>query len=581
MLKGRSWARWVSLAAALVVFVGAGVVIFQDAFWPGEDEDRESTGDSERSITRVRPTGPSLSGSGASNAPTSGPPSPAPDLETPLSQAKGRVVAAADGRPIDGAFVFAASTTGWAISSDEAVTTGPDGAFELPVAVDTAGVTLVAVANGYRRASLEHVTGQEALIQLSSGSSIVGTVVDLSGTPVEGVVIWAARPENQACWPHTDGRFLAAATGDGAITQSREDGTFSLTGLAEGVAYVVRCSKKDYVTRQPGAMIRTKAGDEIQVVLRPLSTVVIRAKSDSGEMLPAGAISLNMRVPIQFDGTAPAPVDPMGLVSKPPEGGLVLRLAQVRSAKGRAAQAWITLRVPGHKPKTVELSLARGTLILPVIVLDREDPEADLVRTRIALRLPNERPCIGRFLCELVTPSSRFEVNVGSEGKEATLELPLPPAEYGFVVLNGVSKSTATYWPKKPQMHAFTVDGGVLRTTIPIQIRADEVLLEVFGPDGNRVRGFDLRLSGEAARLSPPWILAWDVRSPGQPVALDDATLALVAEGESVLSANVTNTGGGSVSILATGDGNRLRARLQLHEGAADQIPVVPPDLPR
>ncbi|MHB8878681.1 MAG: carboxypeptidase regulatory-like domain-containing protein, partial [Myxococcaceae bacterium] len=135
---------------------------------------------------------------------------------------KGKVVDAASGAPIAGALVDAGrakdlSATRLYVSPKlGAVESRPDGAFTLPNVPD-GQVLVVAQEKSHRELRTIVEAGQsEVVLRLERGAAIIGAVVGSGGSPVKGATIQAR-----------------SKTGNGS-TETKEDGTYELAGLAAG-----------------------------------------------------------------------------------------------------------------------------------------------------------------------------------------------------------------------------------------------------------------------------------------------------------------------------------------------------------
>ncbi|MFL6293896.1 MAG: carboxypeptidase regulatory-like domain-containing protein [Thermoanaerobaculia bacterium] len=201
------------------------------------------------------------------------PPQPAPPdagekgprllLLPALETLAGRVVSAADGRPIAGAMVW---------NQDPATVrrTGPAGAYRIDV-IAGRDASPQAAAAGYLRAEAQlGVTPgmrRGPTLALEPALAATGVVVDEQGRPVAGVQIQAA--------PQPAGRLrIAALVASGGTSRTSASGRFRVGGLAAGIAHELRLAKAGFAPARaevpplepgrPGA----GGGTDLRIVLR-------------------------------------------------------------------------------------------------------------------------------------------------------------------------------------------------------------------------------------------------------------------------------------------------------------------------
>jgi protocatechuate 3,4-dioxygenase beta subunit len=198
-----------------------------------------------------------------------------PGLET----LTGRVVSAADGRPVAGALV-------WGLDPGAARRTGADGAYRVPV-IAGRDAFFQAAAAGFLAADGE-VGVQPGLrrgptLVLEPALALVGVVVDEQDRPVPGVQIQAsAQPTNRMRSP--------AMLRSGGLSRTAASGRFRLAGLVAGMGHDLKLSKAGFAVLrsevpplEPG-----RPAAELRLVLRKGRTAFGRVV-DGAERPVAGA----------------------------------------------------------------------------------------------------------------------------------------------------------------------------------------------------------------------------------------------------------------------------------------------------
>ncbi|HEX5720597.1 MAG TPA: carboxypeptidase-like regulatory domain-containing protein [Thermoanaerobaculia bacterium] len=181
-----------------------------------------------------------------------------PALETMA----GRVVSAADGRPIAGALV-------WNHEPKEAQRTGADGAYRINMVAGRDAWPQAAAA-GYLPADA-HLGASPGVrrgptLALEPALAAAGVVVDEQGRPVPGVLVQAS--------PHPATRVRnSALISSGGISRTTASGRFRTAGLLAGVGYELRLSKAGFAVAreeipplEPGR--RGLGGTDLRIVLR-------------------------------------------------------------------------------------------------------------------------------------------------------------------------------------------------------------------------------------------------------------------------------------------------------------------------
>lgn len=172
----------------------------------------------------------------------------------------GRVVSAADGRPIAGALV-------WNQEPRAARRTGADGAYRVEVIVGREATPRAAAA-GYLLADAEvGVTPgmrRGPTLALEPSLAAAGVIVDEQGRPVPGVQVQAApQPANRI--------RNAALLVSGGTSYTSASGRFRVTGLLAGIGYELRLSKAGFAAARaevPPMEPGRPGGADLRIVLR-------------------------------------------------------------------------------------------------------------------------------------------------------------------------------------------------------------------------------------------------------------------------------------------------------------------------
>lgn len=287
----------------------------------------------------------------------------------------GRVVSAADGRPVEGALV-------WSEDKGAFQSTGADGGFRLE-AVPGRELPLTAAAPGFFEQetawTVQSGDRRAPTLALEPALVLAGTVIDEQGRPLPGVEVKArlqpgSRARTQAAW----------GSGGTAITSAA--GAFRIATVYPGLAHEVTLSRRGFaVTREtvaplepgrPAAPVRlvlrkgrTGTGRVVNQSDQPVSGATIllepatsgdlmarmnRAKDEAWRFeatagadghfeipdLPSGPFDLMARGP----GYAPITVPGLNV----PAGGGSFDLGTVALVKGVALEGFVT--GPGGKP---------------------------------------------------------------------------------------------------------------------------------------------------------------------------------------------------------------------------------------
>lgn len=165
---------------------------------------------------------------------------------------EGRVVDARSGAPVAGALISAGATEGWfrARVSSSPTTSDADGRFTLQhLSADPQSITATRSGYAERTLSLEELESSGTLT-LNPEASLHGKVFDTNGAPARAFIV-ASR---------TGGRAGGA--------QTKEDGSFELTGLVPGT-YVLQTSAEDRDLHFEPRTVELAEGAAVEVELRP------------------------------------------------------------------------------------------------------------------------------------------------------------------------------------------------------------------------------------------------------------------------------------------------------------------------
>lgn len=177
-----------------------------------------------------------------------------------LETLAGRVVSAADGRPVAGALV-------WNEDPGAARRTGADGAYRIEVSAGREAAPRAAAA-GYlpadARLGVPPGMRRGPTLALEPALVAAGVVVDEQGRPVPGVQVQAS--------PQPAGRMRSPAMiFSGGTARTAASGRFRLSGLLAGVGYELRLSKAGFAAARsevPPLEPGRPSGTDLRIVLR-------------------------------------------------------------------------------------------------------------------------------------------------------------------------------------------------------------------------------------------------------------------------------------------------------------------------
>jgi uncharacterized GH25 family protein len=257
----------------------------------------------------------------------------------------GRIVSAADGRPIVGALAWPITDSGAAVHA------GADGMFRFSNLPEEGGVT--AVAPGFFPGDGQVAGSRLPTFVLQPRQVASGLVVDEAGRPVAGASLRASfLPDRTQAVKGT------TVYGSGGFARSAPSGRFRLSGLLAGVAYELRIDREGFAparmelpAREPG-----KPAPDLRIVLRAGRTL-FGTVIDAGRRPVAGArVSLRTAVPTGFSARLRAVRKPEPSPEVPTDAAGRFELKELA-----AGTFDLTVRAHGFAPLTVPaLALPEG-----------------------------------------------------------------------------------------------------------------------------------------------------------------------------------------------------------------------------
>jgi protocatechuate 3,4-dioxygenase beta subunit len=269
------------------------------------------------------------------------------ELRLPVAQAlTGRIVSAADGRPVPGALVWAADPGAFRRA-------GADGAYRLDAAPGRELVLHGAAAGFFRAEGSWPVQVGERrapTLALEPAQAVSGTVVDEQGRPVSGVEIKAglqpgSRPRSPAGWS------------SGGTARTSAAGTFRIPTLFAGVAHELRLTRRGYApaTASVPPLEPGRPSSALRLVMRKGRTGSGRVVSQADQPVAGAQVVLEPEV----------------------SGDMMVRMSRGRDDAGRfeaTADAGGRFEIPDLPPGTFNLT-ARGSGFAPITVPGLAVPE--------------------------------------------------------------------------------------------------------------------------------------------------------------------------------------------------------------
>ena len=436
--------------------------------------------------------------------------------------------------------------------------------------------TLLVLAAGYQPWSIRIPDSQSSgdgpipiEAAVVAGCELYARVVDDSGVGVRGALVRAVRPENSAAWPVANGLYSRSEFADGAEATSTADGSVVLRGLAPGLKYLLVASASDYADGEFLDPPRVACGEPPPVlVLRRETTVDVRVEDSAGAPIDQSVCTATIRLPAWLVRVPADPGSRSGQSGTEPTRRFRF-VADAGAARGidltRPVQIRIRVSCLGmpEVQKSVEISPGGPNLVtvrLPVPIRAKRSVVFNC-------SLPDGTPLDGSFLMgarcndegriDRVTVRFSHGVSVGS--------WPLPIGRHTWSVLGGASPSTEFYWPRTPVVFGFDVgDESDAPQTVLWSLPGRRLTIEPSTRSGGTPWSFDLRVTGEALAVEPPWSRGWSGRSL---VSGDSAGAftAFIPDGPVRVEINAVGVGRGSQDVaesMPTGAGDSLRIHI-------------------
>ena len=440
----------------------------------------------------------------------------------------GTVLDAASRRPVVGASVWTiARPTDTDPSPRASVTTDGEGRFVLRASGDPTGssapvAVLVAVlARGYRphvRVESIAVAGSEVRVELFSGATIEGSVVDESGGAIAGATVRAMGllgEEVRSSAADGVAPFTLTRPPDFGSAVTDAGGRFAIAGLVEGHDYRLVARHPAYaapvVTSPPPP---TRPGQPAIVRMKRLFGVRV-VVVDEVTWAPVRGSSLRF-------GQGSARTDPNtdapfveSLLESLSAGGIASdgRRQVVTAIFGTVAPSVVArASAPGYESADVELPLERWPATTRSVRLRRLG--GDRVRELpVILKFPGGRTFDGLLFVTYGRPGtphmlgSLLRFRGGRSLDTLPVDTTLRDLEYDT---GGFAQATG-YWDRPGR--AVTVDATTV-DALRLELRGARVRLRVRDASGDTLRGFQLSIAGgESIGVPQTWVA--DQQEPG------------------------------------------------------------------
>lgn len=491
--------------------------------------------------------------------------------DKPLKRVRGRVLSVIDRAPVKGASVFLAAAREHAlVRADSAVRTDSAGEFSLELET-LQKATLWVTASGYlpwqgaADEAAEHVQ-----ILLDPGVTLDGVVVDLSGSPVQGVHVSCAPSRQRLGWPH-DSRFYSTLGSAGGVGASGSDGRFSITGLAPDTAYEVHARKHGWVRSGQFVPTAFKPGfRDLRVVMRREAGLRVRIQAEDGSPLTEEATtiltppdgwgwssSLERQVDSRLRRETTLPSD---------DGWITYRLSQTAPPGDDAVpEVEIEATAPGYAVVIARTAISPESDAESVLSLTELDPGRRLVPVSFRAHLPTGEPLRGGFTAVIRTAAGEHwsSAMVFDDTGSAARVRKLPPGRSAIRIGPGLGIENDQFWPVA-EWFEFDVAAAGPVGTVEVPCRGNPLKLRVTTADGAVVRGYDLRVRSDVGpKRVGNWRFVRDL--PMGPDA--DPPVLFLTQGRTSLELSLSDVGGAEVSVEASGDGSELTLEIQLEKG--------------
>lgn len=503
--------------------------------------------------------------------PVNVPPGAEPVPPAREGQIRGRVVDLRTRAPVDGARVFVPRTSEDALFlSDAAVRTDARGEFTLERRAPER-TALWVTASGYLPwQGVADVTAANVEVELDAGVTLDGVVVDLSGSPIQGVLVSCAPSKQRLGWPH-DPRFLSDLGTSGGVGETDFNGRFSIGGLAPDATYEVQARKLGWTRAGTFTPQKVTPGrQDLRIVMRREAVLRVRVQADDGSILteeatviltPPDGWGWSSSLERQLDGRLQRETT---LPTK--DGWVTYRLSQTTPLSGDAVtEVEVEATAPGLAVGSARAGISPDSESEIVLVLRRTS--SDRVRMPVSFRahLPTGEPLRGGFTVMIRTPAGEYWTSAMVFGDDGiTLRSrDLPPGANAIRVGPGLGVENDQFWPVA-DWYEFVVQAVGPAQSVELPCRGNRLQLRVTSPEGQAVRGYDLRVRADVgARRVGNWRFVRDL-----PLALEASPPELfVSPGKSSLEFSLSDVGGAEVLVEAPGDGSGLTLDVRLERG--------------
>ena len=364
------------------------------------------------------------------------------DDEFVVRRLRGTVLDASTLEPVHDALVVAVSPSQALLVAPSGVPstrTGENGFFVMPIDGKAEGI--LAVADGYLPTLRSLQDEPEISVRLTRGLSIVGRVVDQSGSPLAGARVWASLESNRVAWPNTPHFLRLGELAAGAEGYSDAAGYYKLRGLSPDTRYVLRCSKPQHTFAgwQDPPVVFPGSGEAPDLVLRGACRLSVRAVDmDTGEAVPNLECRFVYKLrdvmpPIDYQsGDAATPGAPEGGFL--PEGWVRVTLARNnRAVPDDRFKTKVLCSAPGFGTVFKEIPLTEGAVSAEIPMQKTSQQPWGSVQFSFRFRT-SRLPFSGELLMRVWAEDGRTSGNARVHVVEGRAEecVPLPLGRYRF-----------------------------------------------------------------------------------------------------------------------------------------------------
>lgn len=503
--------------------------------------------------------------------PADAPPVTEPATSERAGRIRGRAIDLRSRAPVAGARVFVPGTSKDALLvSDAAVRTDAGGEFTLELR-GPERTALWATAPGYLPwQGTADVTVASLEIALDPGVTLDGVAVDLSGDPVQGVLVSCAPAKQRLGWPQ-DPRFLSDIGTSGGVGETDFNGRFSIGGLAPDATYEVFARKRGWTRAGTFMPQRVSPGrQDLRIVMRREAVLRVKVQSDDGSMLTEEATVI-LTPPDGWGWSSSLERQVDGRVQRETtlptrDGWVAYRLSQTTPlARDAVAEVEVEATAPGLAVGSARASISPDSESEIVLVLRRDNSERFRMPVSFRAHLPTGEPVRGGFTVMIRTPAGEYWTSamVFDDDGIALHSRDLPPGTNAIRIGPGLGVENDQFWPVG-EWHEFVVQSAGPIQSVELPCRGNRLDIRVMDPDGEAVRGYDLRVRADTGtRRMGNWRLVRDL-----PVGIEVAPPALlVSPGKTFLEFSLSDIGGAEALVEASGDGSALTLDVRLQPG--------------